>query len=152
MANDDDPEPCGLGIRGVSMTIDSGVWFALFFVATLAVAIPTGELETTAEGAQAHLDGTPGTVAFLLWTTLGVAYHAAFEWSVGQTLGKYLVGIRAANPDGSPLSARSALVRNALRVIDFLPLFYGVGIVALLSSDENKRIGDRVGNTVVVRS
>lgn len=147
----DTTERCGLGIRGVAMAIDSGAWFALFFVATVPVAAVTGQLETTAGGANASLEGTPATVAFVLWLALGIGYHALLEWRFGKTLGKYLVGIRAVNGDGSALTLRSAVVRNALRLVDFLPLFYAVGIVALLVSDGQRRLGDRAADTAVVR-
>jgi uncharacterized RDD family membrane protein YckC len=147
----DAPERCGLGIRGVAMTIDSVVWFALFFVATFPVAAATGQLETTASGANASLEGVPGTAAFVLWLALGLGYHTLFEWQFGKTLGKYLVGIRAANEDGSALSLRSSLIRNVARLVDFLPAFYVVGIVALVLSDEHERLGDRFAGTVVVR-
>ena len=133
------------------MTIDSVVWFALFFVATLPVAAATGQLETTASGANASLEGTPATVAFALWLALGIGYHTLLEWRFGKTLGKYLVGIRAANEDGSALSLRSSLIRNVARLVDFLPVFYVVGIVVLVLSEEPKRLGDRFGGTVVVR-
>jgi uncharacterized RDD family membrane protein YckC len=55
------------------------------------------------------------------------------------------------NDDGSPLSLGSSVVRNVLRLVDFLPVFYLVGIVSLVFSDANQRLGDRFGGTVVVR-
>ncbi|MFB6147233.1 MAG: RDD family protein [Halobacteriaceae archaeon] len=142
---------CGLGIRGVAMTIDSAVWFVLFFAATLPVAVATGQLETTASGANADLEGAAGSAAFILWLVLGLGYHTIAEWRFGKTIGKYLVGIRAVNGDGSPLSLRASAIRNGLRLVDFLPLFYVVGIVGLLISDGNQRLGDWVGGTAVVR-
>lgn len=147
----DTSERCGLGIRGVAMAIDSVVWFGLFFVVTIPVAAATGQLETTASGTNASLEGTPATVAFILWLALSIGYHTLFEWRFGKTLGKYLVRIKAVNADGSTLSLRSAVVRNVLRLVDFLPVFYAVGIVALLVSDGKQRLGDRVGETIVVR-
>lgn len=53
--------------------------------------------------------------------------------------------------NGSPLSLRASLVRNALRLVDFLPVFYLVGIAALTTSDRKQRPGARVADTVVVR-
>jgi uncharacterized RDD family membrane protein YckC len=133
------------------MTIDSFVWFALVFVAAVPVAAATGQLETAAGSVNADLEGTPALAASALWLALGVGYHTVLEWRFGKTLGKYLVGIGVRNDDGSPLSFRSSLVRNVLRVVDFLPAFYLVGIAALLLSEEYQRVGDRLGNTVVVR-
>lgn len=44
------PERCGLGIRGVAMTIDSIGWFACFFIAVPMVAAATGQLEPITNG------------------------------------------------------------------------------------------------------
>ncbi|MFD1588481.1 RDD family protein [Halorientalis brevis] len=145
------PQRCGVGIRGVSIVIDSFVWFGLFIVATLSVAVATGQLETTVNGADATLSGSAGTAAFGLWLAFGIGYHTLLEWRFGKTLGKYLVGIRAVEDDGSPLSLRSSIVRNVFRLVDFLPIWYLVGIVGIYLSDGNKRIGDQFGGTAVVR-
>jgi len=128
----DTPDTCGIGIRGVAAAIDSIAWFGLLFVAVYAVALPTGQLNVTATG-------------------LGTAYQTILEWRFGRTVGKYLVKIRVAKGDSSPVSLRAALVRNVVRLVDWVPLFYLVGILAMVVSDRDRRLGDRLGNTVVVR-
>jgi len=144
-------EECGVGIRGVAATIDGIAWFGLLFVAVYAVALPTGQLNATANGLDAELTGTYGTAAFVLWLGLGTAYHTLLEWRFGHTIGKYLVSIRVTSGDGTPPSLRAALTRNLVRFVDWLPLFYLVGIVAMVVSERDRRLGDRVGDTVVVR-
>lgn len=151
MENTASPQECGVGIRGVAMAIDSGVWFVLLFVATYPIAAITGNIQTTASGTQADLTGIPAMVALLLWFGLALGYHTLLEWRFGKTIGKYLVSIKATADDGTPLSFRSSLVRNVARLIDFLPFFYLVGILLLLWSDRYKRLGDRVAETVVSR-
>jgi len=151
MGESTDIERCGVGIRGMAMVADSFVWFVLFLVTTMAVGAATGQLETTANGVQADLEGPPAMAAFALFSALGVGYHALLEWKYGKTAGKYLVGIEATAADGSPLTLRESLVRNVLRLVDFLPMFYVVGIVAVVLSEENQRVGDRVADTAVVR-
>jgi len=76
---------------------------------------------------------------------------AAFEarWG-GQTPGKRLFGIAVLNDDGTPLRWPGALTRNLLRAADFLPFFYGVGLIAMLASRDFKRLGDLAAGTVVV--
>lgn len=133
------------------MTIDSAVWFGLFLLAVLPVAVATGQLETTASGVDASLDGAAGTAAFGLWLALGIGYHTLLEWRFGKTLGKYLVGIRVTAADGSPLGLGASVVRNVLRLVDFLPFVYLIGIVAILVSGGNERLGDRFGGSAVVR-
>lgn len=134
------------------MTIDSFVWLAFAFVAGLAIGALTGELETVDGTLTADLEGGPAWAALTLWLALSIGYHAVLEWRYGKTVGKYLVGIRVAGADGSPPSLRASLVRNGLRLVDWLPGFYLVGIGVLLASERPTRLGDRVGETVVVRT
>jgi uncharacterized RDD family membrane protein YckC len=145
------PRDCGVGIRGVAIAIDSAAWFALLFVAVFPIAVLTGDVATTGGSTNANLEGTPALVAFVLWLGLGIAYHTLMEWRFGRTVGKHLVGVRVLAADGSRLTLRSSLLRNAARLVDFLPAFYAVGIVALLLSDRYRRLGDRLAGTAVVR-
>lgn len=133
------------------MAIDSTVWFGLFLLAGTVVGAVTGQIETGASGVETNLEGAPAMAALVLWLGLAIGYHALLEWRFGKTVGKYLVSIEVIEDDGSSPTLRAAIVRNLLRIVDWLPLFYVVGIVALVASDRKKRIGDRVGGTVVVR-
>lgn len=91
----------------------------------------------------------------------GIALITAFfvEWLLpawfetnwnGQTPGKRAFGIAVLNDDGTPVRWPAALTRNLLRAVDFLPLFYGIGLVAILASRDFKRLGDLAAGTVVV--
>lgn len=71
------------------------------------------------------------------------------SWN-GQTPGKRAMGIAVLNDDGTPLRWPAALTRNLLRAVDFLPLLYGVGLVAMLVNRDFKRLGDLAAGTVVV--
>mgnify|MGYP006294999281 FL=1 len=152
MTDSEDAKRCGVGIRGIAMTVDSFVWLAMFVITTLVVGAATGQIEETANGVEANLEGTAGTVAFLGWLGLGIGYHTLLEWRYGKTIGKYLVSIRTVEADGSALSLRSSLVRNLLRLIDWLPMFYVVGILLVAVSSDHERLGDRIAGTAVVRT
>jgi uncharacterized RDD family membrane protein YckC len=151
MQGTDRSDRCGVGIRGVAMAIDSVVWFALLFVAVYAVAAATGQIETVANGTDANLEGGPAAAALALWLGLAIGYHTVCEWRFGRTIGKALVRIRVESTDGTPLSLGASLARNLSRLVDWLPFGYVVGIVALVGSDQPQRLGDRLGDTVVVR-
>jgi uncharacterized RDD family membrane protein YckC len=86
------------------------------------------------------------TAFFVEW--LLPAWFEAF-WN-GQTPGKRALGIAVLNDDGTPVRWPGALTRNLLRAVDFLPLFYGVGLVAMLINRDFKRLGDLAAATVVV--
>ncbi|WP_132059334.1 RDD family protein [Halorussus amylolyticus] len=152
MSGDSDPKNCGIGIRGVAMAIDTVVWLVFLFVAVYVVAAVTGDIQSGTDGAQANLEGTPALLSFALWFGLAIGYHTVLEWKYGKTIGKRLVGIRVTNADGSRVSLGSSVVRNVLRLVDWLPMFYVVGIVAIAISKRQARLGDRFGGTTVVRS
>jgi uncharacterized RDD family membrane protein YckC len=78
-------------------------------------------------------------------------YFILLEWLMnGQTPGKRLLHIRVIKQGGYALRFFDTLLRNLLRVIDFLPLFYGVGLTSLLLTRDSQRIGDLVAGTLVV--
>lgn len=69
----------------------------------------------------------------------------------GRTPGKRRLGIRVVRDDGSRVSFVDSAIRNILRLVDALPGTYAIGIVAVLASKRNKRLGDMAAGTVVVR-
>ena len=78
-------------------------------------------------------------------------YYAIFEalWK-GQTPGKRWAGIRVIKDSGRPINAFEAIARNLVRFVDFLPVFYGVGVLTMLLNNKNRRLGDYVAGTLVV--
>ncbi|MFW5896050.1 MAG: RDD family protein [archaeon] len=127
----------GIGIRFVATVLDTIVLVAIGYL----IAMPTGM--TTASGFA--LQGGPAA----LWFLIGLAYFVLLEGTFGWTLGKRAVGIEVLTEEGESIDYRDSLIRNVLRVIDGL-FFYLVGAVFVFLSDEQQRLGDRVGNTVVV--
>lgn len=82
---------------------------------------------------------------------LGSIYHVLLEGGTGQTLGKRRANIAVVREDGSPCTFTAAATRTALRAVDWLPMNYLVGVVSIVLSERNQRVGDRVAGTVVVR-
>jgi len=68
----------------------------------------------------------------------------------GQTPGKRVMGLMVLNDDGTPVRWPAALTRNLLRAADFLPVLYGLGLIAMLMNRDFKRLGDLAAGTVVV--
>lgn len=87
-------------------------------------------------------------IALLLWS-----YFVLLEWLWnGQTLGKRIFGLRVISGDGSPARFVPVLVRNLVRIVDFLPAFYGLGLLAIILSSRSQRLGDLAAGTFVVRA
>jgi uncharacterized RDD family membrane protein YckC len=86
-------------------------------------------------------------LAFLLFA----GYDVLFEvFASGRTPGKRLNGIRVVRLDGSPVRFLTSAVRNSLRLID-IQFFYLVGIVCILVTSRNQRLGDLAAGTLIVR-
>lgn len=101
---------------------------------------------------------------FVVNALYGTIMEAYFN---GRTVGKWACGIRAIEIDGRPISPRSALLRNLLRVADLmptaainpeqqdLPLLWliptGVcGLVTMTMTRRMQRLGDLAAGTMVV--
>ncbi len=79
-------------------------------------------------------------------------YYIFFEilWN-GQTPGKRWIGLRVIRMDGTPITASEAIIRNLVRIIDFMPTAYGVGVVTMFINSNSRRVGDLAAGTLVVR-
>lgn len=77
-------------------------------------------------------------------------YPVIFEVSSGATPGKKAMGLVVIHDNGTPVSLSSSLIRNLLRVADFLPLLYGIGLISMLANRNFQRLGDMVAGTLVV--
>ncbi len=78
-------------------------------------------------------------------------YPVFFEvFASGMTPGKRKFGIRVVHDDGSPVGWSASMVRNLLRVVDFMPFSYTLGLVSMVFSKDFKRLGDLAAGTMVV--
>ncbi|MGH2541342.1 MAG: RDD family protein [Ardenticatenaceae bacterium] len=82
----------------------------------------------------------------LLW-----GYYVIFEVILnGQTPGKRLAGIRTVRQDGYPIGFGESVIRNIIRVVDFLPFAYGLGVLVMFIDRRSRRLGDFAAGTLVV--
>jgi len=135
----------GVGSRFVAIVADTVLQAALFIVIGLALVF----LPAVA-GLRGFAQLGPVAVVLLIFV-LYWGYYALFEifWS-GRTPGKRLAGIRVIKDSGRPINAYEAIARNVVRVIDFMPGGYAVGVIVMLLNSHSKRLGDFVAGTVVV--
>ncbi len=83
---------------------------------------------------------------------LPILYGVLSEWLWnGQTVGKRMFQLRVVDAEGLKLRFGQLLLRNLLRAVDFLPLFYLVGGVTTLLNRRSQRLGDIAAGTVVIR-
>lgn len=79
-------------------------------------------------------------------------YDILFELlASGRTPGKRLTHLRVVRAQGGPVDFPASAVRNLLRPIDFLPFGYLVGVISIMLTKRNQRLGDLAAGTLVVR-
>ena len=138
-------ELAGLASRGGAAIIDS-LLQGLLLAVIMAVRIPL-----------TVYNKWPGTswanallviAGFILW----YGYYVYFEstWN-GQTPGKRYARMRTVREGGMPVDFASAAIRNLVRVVDMLPFAYLIGMLSILFSGRNKRLGDYAAGTLVVK-
>ena len=92
-------------------------------------------------------------MAFLLIFTFALQwfYPVLFEvLNNGQTPGKRAMNIAVVNDDNTPIGWSASIVRNFLRVVDFLPVSYLTGLTTMILNRDFKRVGDLAAGSVVV--
>ena len=136
-----DYQVAGLGTRAIAQLLDLliliCVLIAVFIVASVASVLGTGTaILILAIGAFVVIFG-------YFWLSEAL-------WS-GQTIGKKAFRLRAVGDRGEPLTFVQAAIRNIVRIIDFLPYGYGVGLIVLFAHGKGKRLGDLAAGTIVVK-
>lgn len=119
------------------------------FVLSLVLGALTGLGTTQTEGMKvsANISGIP----FLVISGLVFLLFALMELGTEKTPGKYITGTRTRMTGGRSLTLWGAVVRNLLRYVDFVG-FGLVGLIVILATDQNQRVGDWLAGTVVVQN
>ncbi len=151
----------GLGSRFLAVLIDQILQIAVFLALFLGLAFGVSRVPPSATHAAASA-GTSAEDKFAvaLLVAIGIfivfaiffGYFIIFEalWN-GQTPGKKALGIRVVRDGGYPVDFGSAMVRNIIRIGEFLLGYYVLSAISALISSENKRLGDFAAGTIVVR-
>jgi uncharacterized RDD family membrane protein YckC len=137
-------ETAGLASRLGAAFLDALVQVSLLVVVLLA-AFGLSE-------AGLELGGLAQGSLYVFIFLLLFGYPTAFEtmWR-GRTLGKAAMGLRVVTIEGGPVRFRHAAIRAMLGLFDKY-LFSGlVGVIAVLVTPRNQRIGDLVAGTIVLR-
>jgi uncharacterized RDD family membrane protein YckC len=136
-------EIAGIGSRFLAQFVD----VLIISVIQIGITIGAGALGVLFNSVQLF-----ALIEVILTFLLLAGYFLVSEAaSNGQTLGKRYVRLRVVGDQGEPLTIGQAAIRNLVRIVDFLPIFYGIGIVAMFSNRQAKRLGDFAAGTLVVR-
>jgi uncharacterized RDD family membrane protein YckC len=136
-------EIAGIGSRFLAQVIDSLI-IAVIFTAISILAGALGGIFSSPDIALLVLV----ILTFILLTGYFLISEAAWN---GQTVGKRATRLRVVGDQGEPLTISQAAIRNLVRIVDFLPFFYAIGMLTLFINGRGKRLGDFAAGTVVVR-
>lgn len=132
-----------LGKRVAAAIIDILILFVVF----LLFAFTIGEAESEDGGFSVSVTGIPG----LLYFIVVFGYYIVTEWYWRATVGKKALGLKVVADSGG-LTLGAVFIRNILRIIDSLPIFYLVGFIVAAARADRKRIGDLAAKTSVVEA
>jgi uncharacterized RDD family membrane protein YckC len=136
-------EIAGLGARAYAFTID---WHIRILVALLWALATLLIINLFSLGNQwtLFLCILPATAFYFL-------YHPVLEiFMQGNTPGKRKANVRVVTVTGDVPGTGEILVRNLMRMVDSMPVFYIVGITVCLFTKEQRRIGDLAAGTLLV--
>jgi len=127
--------PAGFAVRATAFVIDAAIRMVFLMICSTALAAG-GKFG--------------GGVLLIFLFVLNWLYPVIFELTAAAaTPGKRIMGLVVLMANGLPITPAGCLIRNLLRVVDALPLFYTFGIVCILLRNDSRRIGDLAGGTVV---
>lgn len=136
----------GLGERIAARLIDLGIFFGLYIIFVLLVAV-TG------------ISGMIKSTAYLIPIVIGI-YAASYVFynliceifMNGQCIGKRIMKIKVISLDGGQPTIGQYFIRWLFRLVDF-PLTAQVGgLICIAVSEKKQRIGDIVAGTTVIKT
>ena len=137
-----DFETAGLPSRLLSGLIDVALQLVL-----LVMVLMVG-----ATAAEAVSGGGAAAAVYVGVFIVLFGYPVALEtlWR-GKTVGKAAMGLRVVTTSGLPVRFRHAAIRSILGIVDKWTAAGSIGVVAVLLTTRNQRIGDVVAGTIVLR-
>jgi len=142
-ASSDGVPAARLGDRLIAVILDSVFVAALLLVIAAAVVWRWPHL---LEGYAAMTLAIGAAAAALLVTFI---YYWLQEGAFGATMGKAIIGLRVTRQDGSVPGLGSSAIRNAIRIVEGLPLYVPGFFVAAFTRGR-RRIGDFAAQTYVL--
>lgn len=139
-----------IGSRFLAVLIDSAIQGVLYIVLFLAMIIVGSSLTTVELPEFVNVILVVGLILTVFLIQFG--YFLFLEIVMGgQTPGKRMFRLRVVKDNGYPLSTVESIIRNLIRIIDFFPIGYGIGIMVMFLNRRAKRLGDFAAGTLVVK-
>lgn len=144
----------GLGSRAIAALLDGLIKAVVTIAVIVALYGGTGLLDDDVSAGRAASEGffLGLAIGFVVIFVVNFFYDVLFETlSSGRTPGKRWTGLRVVRLGGGPVGFMASAVRNLVRIVDSLPAAYAIGMIAVVFSSKNQRLGDMAAGTIVVR-
>lgn len=141
-------EVAGIGSRFMAALVDHLILAIIQFGFYLAVAFIDGLFGGGALFYENLLIALLLFISFLLFWGYFVLFEVAWN---GQSPGKRLARLRVIQTTGYPQTGAASAIRNLVRIADFLPFSYGLGIIVMFFNARAMRLGDFAAGTMVVK-
>lgn len=124
--------------RTLATVIDYGLYLAFYIWLIVTYGTPNDE-------GGYSLNDIRGLWIFAVW----FVYFPIIESIHGQTLGKFILGLRVVTKHGNPISFGQAFKRHLVDMIDFF--FFGVvAFLTIKNTPDHQRLGDLIAKTIVI--
>lgn len=136
----------GLGERLAARLIDLGMFFILYLIFILLVAVT---------GISGLMSGTSYLFPVMIgiYVACYVFYNLICEiFMNGQCIGKRLMKIKVISLDGSQPTIGQYFIRWLFRLVDFVLTAQVGGLICVAVSQNKQRIGDIVAGTTVIKT
>jgi uncharacterized RDD family membrane protein YckC len=129
--------PAGFPARSCAYVIDACICWTLIILVEIFIAVGQNE--------------TGMWFMLLLLFVVDWFFHFIFEiFFQGQSPGKKLIGLRVIQSDGSALTPSASFLRNVIRFADTFLALCHIALILMVSVKGFRRLGDIVGDTIVV--
>lgn len=139
-----------IGSRFLAVLIDSliqSVLYVILFIGGIIVSAGLNQVDLPEP-----VSILIAVALFLFVFLIQFGYFIFLEiFMAGQTPGKRLFNLRVVKDNGNPLSPVDSIVRNLVRIVDFFPIAYGIGVIVMFLNRRAKRLGDFAAGTIVVK-
>jgi uncharacterized RDD family membrane protein YckC len=146
----------GIGSRFIAALLDTIIISIAFLIilipgtfgATFVIGLLLSAFGRSTDGLEVWVFAGTGLLSFLIIAFYYVLFEAFWH---GQTPGKRRLGVRVIREGGHPLTFSGSMTRNLIRLIDFLPVYYVIGILVIFIDPKSRRLGDLAAGTIVIK-
>jgi len=133
----------GPGSRSYAFIVD---WHIRLLLSVAWLLLTAGLL-----GLRMNVKSRESLVTLLPAVIIYLLYQPICEIAMrGRTPGKRIAAVRLLDRNGGVPSTTALLIRNIFRLIDSLPLIYGIGLIACFVTANRVRVGDIAAGTLLV--